>query len=711
MPKVSVFIPVYNAEKYLRQCVDSVLNQTYTDFELIICNDCSTDNSLLICQEYTRKDRRVRLVNNEKNLGLYNTRLKCLEYVEGEYFFQVDADDWIDKDCIKTMIAKAIELNVDVVTVGFMRTLDKWGLFSNKGQRFEPGLYAEDALKDYHHIFIQRVFANNVWSKLIKMSVIKSATFHPTDIHFGEDILFIQTLSPYINSIFVSPKYMYYYRYGGSTANVNPKFWTDQCKLYWIRKEYAHEYEPEYVKGLTLFLLDTLKSVLWSKTIFVSPSQIESNLSVELNNFYTSKEYQEIIKLDDDDDKYIPLLRSKDTQTIIKRIKHLKPSLMVYKAKSMSLIYRKIVGFYDFFALHKNETSLSLQKRPDHQIKLVSVFVPVYNAEKYLRQCVDSILGQTYSNLEVILFNDASKDGSLRICREYEAKDKRVRVIDSQKNVGVYNGRLCAVKEFHGDYFTQIDSDDWVSSDYIETAVSCAEENQVDIVAMGFYRTFDRKGWLKQAERRYGQRLYSTDDLKQYHGILTERIFSNNISTKLIRKEVFGNREFPSYDIHYGDDLLFIQQFSDNIHSVYSLPVCKYYYVFGGSTTTFNPRVWTDQRQLYWLRKSYALEHEPEYVPGLTLFFIDIFKDVLKFRLCINNSKDRENETRSFLEDFYDTDDYKEMIAVDTSDEFVHLLRKRDTEGILNYVKGRTSRLAVFKTRALATVFKLLSKI
>ena len=146
MPKVSVFIPVYNAEKYLRQCVDSVLNQTYTDFELIICNDCSTDNSLLICQEYTRKDRRVRLVNNEKNLGLYNTRLKCLEYVEGEYFFQVDADDWIDKDCIKTMIAKAIELNVDVVTVGFMRTLDKWGLFSNKGQRFEPGLYREDAL-------------------------------------------------------------------------------------------------------------------------------------------------------------------------------------------------------------------------------------------------------------------------------------------------------------------------------------------------------------------------------------------------------------------------------------------------------------------------------------------------------------------------------------------------------------------------------------
>ena len=98
-------------------------------------------------------------------------------------------------------------------------------------------------------------------------------------------------------------------------------------------------------------------------------------------------------------------------------------------------------------------------------------------------------------------------------------------------------------------------------------------------------------------------------------------------------------------------------------------------------------------------------------MPGLTLFFIDIFKDVLKFRLCINNSKDRENETRSFLEDFYDTDDYKEMIAVDTSDEFVHLLRKRDTEGILNYVKGRTSRLAVFKTRALATVFKLLSKI
>lgn len=102
--KISVIIPVYNVEKYLKQCLDSVINQTYKDLEIICVNDASTDNSPAILQEYAQKDNRIIIINNEKNSKLGPTRNHGMQYATGEYIHFLDSDDWIEPDTYEKLV-------------------------------------------------------------------------------------------------------------------------------------------------------------------------------------------------------------------------------------------------------------------------------------------------------------------------------------------------------------------------------------------------------------------------------------------------------------------------------------------------------------------------------------------------------------------------------------------------------------------------------
>ena len=117
--------------------------------------------------------------------------------------------------------------------------------------------------------------------------------------------------------------------------------------------------------------------------------------------------------------------------------------------------------------------------------KKVSIIILIYNTEKYLEECLDSVINQTYKNLEIILINDGSLDNSLKICREYETKDARIVVIDKE-NSGVSNTRNIGIESSTGDFITFVDSDDWLELDAIETMVKCINKNNVDVVRTNF---------------------------------------------------------------------------------------------------------------------------------------------------------------------------------------------------------------------------------
>lgn len=126
------------------------------------------------------------------------------------------------------------------------------------------------------------------------------------------------------------------------------------------------------------------------------------------------------------------------------------------------------------------------------RVSLISVIVPVYNVEKYLDQCIESIIQQTYSQLEIILVNDGSTDNSETLCKQWEKKDARIRVI-SQCNRGLACARNVGVAHCCGEYLVFVDSDDWVSRDYIDSLYSVAVKEKADIVVCDFYSVTDGK--------------------------------------------------------------------------------------------------------------------------------------------------------------------------------------------------------------------------
>jgi glycosyltransferase involved in cell wall biosynthesis len=101
MPEVSIIIPVYNTEKYIGKAIESVLIQKFTDFELILVDDASTDSTYSICEQYTKKDKRIRLYKNEKNLGMMPNWNQALKYINGKYWAKLDADDWWEENFIQ----------------------------------------------------------------------------------------------------------------------------------------------------------------------------------------------------------------------------------------------------------------------------------------------------------------------------------------------------------------------------------------------------------------------------------------------------------------------------------------------------------------------------------------------------------------------------------------------------------------------------------
>ena len=189
---------------------------------------------------------------------------------------------------------------------------------------------------------------------------------------------------------------------------------------------------------------------------------------------------------------------------------------------------------------------------------LISVIVPIYNVENYIRQCLDSILSQSYENFECLLINDGSTDASASICREYVAKDARFRYFEKE-NGGVSSARNLGIERSGGAYITFIDSDDWVEFDYLEVLYSAIIQETADI-SVSTYRTYEmsKNRWSFHAfAREKHQKVFSRQEL------MNQLVFLDSIdasfrfvSCKLVRKSILAGIWFNE-STHLGEDMEF----------------------------------------------------------------------------------------------------------------------------------------------------------
>jgi glycosyltransferase involved in cell wall biosynthesis len=202
MAVISVIIPIYNIERYLHRCIESIILQTFNDYECILVDDCSPDGCPAICDEYAAKDRRFRVIHKAQNEGLPKARKTGLEIASGEYIMYIDGDDWIENTMLKTMYGEAVAGNYDIVSggiscdgfpAGFHHTIVEMNNFDKI-----------QTLKTMIH------YSNwNVCGKLIKRDLFCGIKF--PEFQNAEDAVITLQLVYYADKIIFSPLKYYHY--------------------------------------------------------------------------------------------------------------------------------------------------------------------------------------------------------------------------------------------------------------------------------------------------------------------------------------------------------------------------------------------------------------------------------------------------------------------------------------------------------------------
>lgn len=204
MKKISVIVPIYNVEKYLEKCLDSILNQTYRYLEVILVNDGSTDSSKNICLHYEKLDERILLVSQE-NKGLSAARNKGLELATGDYIIFIDSDDYIAENMLEILINNIMEYDADIATCGIYNVyIDKKQALYEKKEK-----YVCDAEEAYRQILIGKKVPASICNKLIKRTCISGLSF-PQGKHY-EDAFFHVDLMQRVKYVCIDTEPLYYY--------------------------------------------------------------------------------------------------------------------------------------------------------------------------------------------------------------------------------------------------------------------------------------------------------------------------------------------------------------------------------------------------------------------------------------------------------------------------------------------------------------------
>ena len=277
---------------------------------------------------------------------------------------------------------------------------------------------------------------------------------------------------------------------------------------------------------------------------------------------------------------------------------------------------------------------------------VISIIVPIYNAEQYLSECIDSLVNQSFEDIEIILINDGSTDNSSKICKEYEEKDKRINYIEI-KNSGVSHARNVGVENANGKWITFIDADDWVSADYCEKLISYANEDVGLVIA----RTVSVQNGIIYGDGFQGRKVASfktaEEKLVLYKSIVSDapkvRKYPHiaTCSAKLFRKDIIDKFKIRyKTSLKYYEDAIFNMEVIRNSNTVLVTSDILYYYRVNSTSST---QVFCDDTVKYYenaaseVKKiiiNYSLAMEEDYyqfnIKNIDTFMTNYFKAKLR---------------------------------------------------------------------------------
>lgn len=258
---ISIVVPIYNVEKYLNKCIDSILSQEYKNIEIILVDDGSTDNSGKICDDYTKKDNRIKVIHKE-NGGLSDARNVGMEKAIGEYIAFIDSDDYIGKDYISTLYNMCITNNSEIAQCSFERVTDNQTTNEINVDKKIENMTGIEAIKNiFKEKYLEYIVA---WNKLYKKSLFENIKYPKGKLH--EDEATTYKLFYEAKKVSVTNEKLYYY-YIRQNSITNTKFTLkrldyieeleEQLKFFNDRneKEIYLEVYYRYSRSLLLFYL------------------------------------------------------------------------------------------------------------------------------------------------------------------------------------------------------------------------------------------------------------------------------------------------------------------------------------------------------------------------------------------------------------------------------------------------------------------------
>lgn len=476
-PKISVIIPVYNVEKYLRKCLESVIEQTLDEIQIICVDDGSTDSSLEILREYEQSDNRIVIITGP-NSGYGAAINRGIEAANGLYIGIVESDDYILPEMYETLLSAALKYpELDIVKSDAVRFVIEEGqekcsyISVCKNQLYNRIITIIDEPDCYNAYMINTtgIYKRELFvSNNIKLNESKGAAYQDNGLWFQ--------LFTYSSKIMFIDKAFYMYRMDRAEASTNCTTFENALCIFdewkYILNDVLKKYKPiDVINCKPIYTLRCFGSCYYHFTRVVD----------EYKFIFLKKFSNEMKNLLSEGYLCTDLLQPYQCKNLFQILEN--PDLFYYEWCSSNIqnIFKKQAVEYV-----KSINSLLLEKSIIYQNKKswrirISIIIPVYNAEKTIQRCLRSIQNQTMSELEIICIDDGSTDKSLDMLLLYAKQDNRI-VVSTQLNLGSGIARNEGLKIARGDYVAFMDSDDeYPSGEVLECLYSAAVKNKANI--------------------------------------------------------------------------------------------------------------------------------------------------------------------------------------------------------------------------------------
>lgn len=269
MAKLSVIIPIYNVEKYLKQCLDSIINQTFQDLEIILVDDGSPDKCGEICDEYTKKDVRIKVIHKE-NGGLSSARNDAIDIATGEWVAFVDSDDWLELDIYAQAVSAGEKYDVDIL---FFNSFRNTGSKETKMQFFKKEFFSSD--KEYIKLLQAGALCKYVasvpglsfpWNRIIRRKLIAENKIYFAKVRACEDLIYSINCLQFASKIAYIEAYGYHYRFNELSIShqYNPNRIAVDKEVIKLIYKLGEDYHADYnfYRALNAFIVQSITNNL-----------------------------------------------------------------------------------------------------------------------------------------------------------------------------------------------------------------------------------------------------------------------------------------------------------------------------------------------------------------------------------------------------------------------------------------------------------------